>query len=473
MVQHRTGRVLIAEDDETTRVVLEKSLAEWGYEVVVATDGNEAWKRLQDSGAPKLAILDWMMPGMDGIDLCRRIREEKTLIPTYVIMLTGRHEKQDVVESLDAGANDFIPKPYNDDELRVRLEVGRRSVALQQALVNSVRQQQNRGNIPETEQMAQTIAALKERIAELETRLAAARSDPYSDGHETSPDANVSILDEIVVVFKRGEINLPSPPQIGIKFKEMMNSGANLQQIAQILKQDAAVSSKLISISNSAFYRGVAENQTLEQAVGRLGLSTTKQYVDAITNRSLYYTKNKNLKDLVENLWAHSLSCAYAAQIMSQVLKFKLAEDPFTLGLLHDIGKLVLLQAVGELQLKKKLGENIATEELFETIDKNHAKFGAALLKKWKFSDEFVRVATYHDHLKDCESISSGLLIVHFANLVVKSMGYNMSGNAQADSETDLQETQSFRLLKLEMSLVSTVKERTKNHMQELRDYFG
>jgi DNA-binding response OmpR family regulator/HD superfamily phosphohydrolase YqeK len=464
MDKDTSSRVLIAEDDETSRLVLEKSLDKWGYEVVVACDGNEALERFQEPTAPKLAILDWMMPGLDGIDVCRKIREVKTLIPPHVIMLTSRDEKKDVVTGLEAGANDFVPKPFDKDELRARLEVGRRSVELQTALVNSIKKQEG-GSFKEKEEMEQTIVALKKRADELEASLSAAAK---SDDQTALADTSANILDEIVFVFKRGEIHLPSPPQIGIRFKEMMNTGANLQQIAGILRQDVAVSSKLISISNSAFYRGVAENQTLDQAVGRLGLQTTKQYVDAITNRSLYYTKNKNLKDLVEKLWEHSLSCAYASQTVAQILKFKLAEDTFTLGLLHDIGRLVLLQAVGELQLKKKLGENIENVELFETIDKNHGKFGAALLKKWKFSDDFIHVANFHDHLEGCEAISNSLLVVNLANLVVKTLGYSMSDVG----DIDLEGSRSARLLNVDSEVISRVRDRVKTHMEDLKEFF-
>lgn len=464
MDKDTSSRVLIAEDDETSRLVLEKSLDKWGYEVVVACDGNEALERFQEPTAPKLAILDWMMPGLDGIDVCRKIREVKTLIPPHVIMLTSRDEKKDVVTGLEAGANDFVPKPFDKDELRARLEVGRRSVELQTALVNSIKKQGG-DSFKEKEEMEQTIVALKKRANELEASLSAAAK---SDNQTALADTSANILDEIVFVFKRGEINLPSPPQIGIKFKEMMNTGANLQQIAGTLRQDVAVSSKLISISNSAFYRGVAENQTLDQAVGRLGLQTTKQYVDAITNRSLYYTKNKNLKDLVEKLWEHSLSCAYASQTVAQILKFKLAEDTFTLGLLHDIGRLVLLQAVGELQLKKKLGENIENVDLFETIDKNHGKFGAALLKKWKFSDDFIHVANFHDHLEGCEAISNSLLVVNLANLIVKTLGYSMSDVG----DIDLEGSRSARLLNVDSEVISRVKDRVKTHMEDLKEFF-
>ncbi len=459
MAKNAASKVLIAEDNKATRRLLEMLLGKWGYEVIAVVDGNEAWEQLKDPDSPKLAILDWMMPGMDGIDVCRKVREINSPNPPYIIMLTSRNEKEDMIEGLKAGANDFIPKPHDNEVLRARLEVGHRAVELQNALVDS-----DKSN--EKVQMEQTIIALKKQAEELEKRL-----DGYAKGgvKTSSPETGANILEEIVVIFKRGEINLPSPPQIGIKFKEMVSSGANLQQIAHILKQDVAISSKLISISNSAFYRGVAENKSLDQAVGRLGLTATKQFVDAITNRSLYFTKDKNFKELVETLWEHSLSCAYASQAISEMLKLKLQEDAFTLGLFHDIGRLVLLQAVGELQRKKKIGKKITDDELFDTIDQNHGKFGAALLKTWKFSGEYVQVAVYHDQLQEADNISKDLLVVHMANLLVKSMGYSTSGNG----EIDLEKTESATLLKLDSATISSVKDRVKTQMEEMKDCFS
>jgi HD-like signal output (HDOD) protein len=277
------------------------------------------------------------------------------------------------------------------------------------------------------------------------------------------------IIDEIVLVLKRGEINLPSLPQMGVKFKEMFDNSANIQQIASLLKQDVALCAKLIGISNSAFYRGAAENKTLEQAVSRLGLSTTGQYVYAITNRSIYYNKNKNFKGLLEKLWQHSLSCAYASQIVCKTLAFKLKEDSFTLGLLHDIGRLVLLQAVGELQLKQKLPEEIDNKELSNTMDANHGKFGAALLKRWGFSNEYIQISVYHDQLEEADFVSNGLLVVHFANLLVKSMGYNLSGNG----EIDLENTNSAKMLKLDTQKIANIKDLVKVHMEELKGFIA
>jgi len=214
---------------------------------------------------------------------------------------------------------------------------------------------------------------------------------------------------------------------------------------------------------------GAAENKTLEQAVGRLGLATTRQYVYAITNRSIYYTKNKNFKGLLEKLWQHSLSCAYASQIVCKTLAFKLKEDTFTLGLLHDIGRLVLLQAVGELQLKNKFPEEIDDKELSKTMDENHGKFGAALLKRWDFSDEYVRISVYHDQLEEADFVSNGLLVVHFANLLVKSIGYNLSGNAAID----LENSNSAKMLKLDTQKITNIQDLVKVHMEELKGFLA
>lgn len=134
--------VLIAEDDFSTRRTLQAMLARWGYEVTVAGDGNEAWQMLQGPSAPRLAILDWIMPGMDGVEICRKTREAPDAELTYLIVLTGKTTKEDIVAGLDAGANDYITKPFSREELQARVQVGKRVVELQSALSTRVRELQ-------------------------------------------------------------------------------------------------------------------------------------------------------------------------------------------------------------------------------------------------------------------------------------------------------------------------------------------
>ena len=127
-------RALIAEDDVTSRTMLQAILARWGYDLVVVADGLAAWEALQRDDAPRLALLDWMMPGMDGLEVCRRVRARETAEPPYLIILTARGDKADIVAGLEAGADDYIAKPYDSGELRARLGVGRRVIELQERL---------------------------------------------------------------------------------------------------------------------------------------------------------------------------------------------------------------------------------------------------------------------------------------------------------------------------------------------------
>jgi len=128
-------KILIAEDNMTTRRILETILVKWNYDVISACDGNEAWEKLQEKDPPKLIILDWMMPGINGVEICRRLRHPDAVEPMYIILLTARDEKNDIVEGLGAGADDYIAKPFDKEELRARIDVGRRVVELQTALL--------------------------------------------------------------------------------------------------------------------------------------------------------------------------------------------------------------------------------------------------------------------------------------------------------------------------------------------------
>lgn len=132
-------RILIADDDRVSLRVLQGILQDWGYEVVIARDGAEAWACLSAPDRPALAVLDWMMPGMDGPELCRRVRGLRSDVPIYLILLTARAEPGDIVAGLDSGADDYVVKPFDSAELRARLSVGERVLKLQGDLADRVR----------------------------------------------------------------------------------------------------------------------------------------------------------------------------------------------------------------------------------------------------------------------------------------------------------------------------------------------
>jgi len=126
---------LVAEDNPVFQTMLRSMLTKWGYDVVLARDGNEAWRLLQPADAPRLAILDWMMPGFDGVELCRGVRAASREPYQYILLLTARTDSEDLVEGMEAGADDYITKPFKAHELRVRLRAGRRILDLQEELL--------------------------------------------------------------------------------------------------------------------------------------------------------------------------------------------------------------------------------------------------------------------------------------------------------------------------------------------------
>jgi phosphoserine phosphatase RsbU/P len=133
-----SNRILIAEDHYVSRHLLERNLTNWGFEVLSAEDGEAAVRVLESEGAPPLAIIDWMMPRMDGLDVCKRIRADPTRPYIYLVLLTAKSHKEEVAAGLEAGADDYVVKPFDPDELRARLKVGQRVVELERQLARRV-----------------------------------------------------------------------------------------------------------------------------------------------------------------------------------------------------------------------------------------------------------------------------------------------------------------------------------------------
>ncbi|HSP70665.1 MAG TPA: diguanylate cyclase [Bryobacteraceae bacterium] len=131
-------RILIADDSIVSRHLLDATLRKWGYEVVVAADGLEAWNVLQGENPPRLAILDWVMPGLTGPEVCSRVRESSTnreLDYTYIVLLSSKSQREDLIVGLESGADDYLTKPFDQHELKVRLRTGTRILDLHRELV--------------------------------------------------------------------------------------------------------------------------------------------------------------------------------------------------------------------------------------------------------------------------------------------------------------------------------------------------
>jgi HD-like signal output (HDOD) protein/AmiR/NasT family two-component response regulator len=369
-----------------------------------------------------------------------------------VLMLAPPDDSNCAIEAIRAGAFNYIVKSGRYEEI----------------LPTAINEAISRFN--EQKEMKATIVALKKRIAELEELLGAMPQKTVATSCESSSgksgSKNMDIVKEIVSRFKQGEINLPSLPKINMKFQELIDRGADYGQIAELLKQDLAIASKLIMVSNSPFYRGIEINKTMEQAVSRLGIGVTQQYVNVISNRALYTVGQKKYLPVIERLWQHSLACAHACQIIAKLpeQRAEFENDPFIMGLLHDIGKLILVQVISELEGKGKFGTEIPAQEMMNITEAYHGQFGSALLKRWQFSNGCVGAALYHDNLQDADPISKELLIVHFANLLVKGLGFVFTDGSIPDIET----CESAQLLKIGPEAIASIRKDISTYMEDV-----
>jgi HD-like signal output (HDOD) protein/FixJ family two-component response regulator len=440
--------VLVANGDQAEAKAL-LDVASQEFSVSVITSPEEFTGDLREIN---LVLLDCNMTPQSGIDFIGEILK-RSYLP--ILMTTSPDDAKAATEAMKAGAYNYIVKTDHYLEM------------LNFMIAEAIER------FDKYEQMKQTISDLQRKIAELEEKLAHQGSGSDAPGIGLTGDSEKrrsSIFDDMIQRLRRGEINLPSPPQIQVKFEEMLREGAGISEIAHLLKQDMSICSKLISISNSAFYQGIRENRTVEQAISRLGLITTRKYVGIIYNRALYTTQKKTNMELLEKLWRHSICSGIASQLTCEITGVKQAEEVFTMGLIHDIGILILLQILSELNIDLADGKMNAADraDLVKAITLNHGAFGATLLKRWGFSELYQQIALFHDNIENADPISKELLIVHFANSLAKSIGYHWGEHADAKIE----EIPSTRLLQMGPSIIEQVKENTQLHMQELQSIF-
>jgi two-component system, NtrC family, sensor kinase len=239
-------KILIAEDDSASRRLLETLLSNWQYEVTSCVDGNEAWEALKSDDAPSLVILDWMMPGIDGIEVCRRVRAARASHLTYIIMLTAIDTRDDVIEALSMGADDFLSKPFDRGELRVRLQVGKRILGLQDQLVQQEREARNRAEdlvAERTIELSEANLKLKEQQAQLvhAEKMGAIGQLAAGIAHEINNPVsfitnNISSLKEYVEIFSEliGHCEvLLKKMEGGVGREEIEESVAQIKQFSQ------------------------------------------------------------------------------------------------------------------------------------------------------------------------------------------------------------------------------------------------
>jgi HD-like signal output (HDOD) protein/response regulator of citrate/malate metabolism len=438
-------RILIVDDEMVSRIKLELIMEYFG-DCKTADHGDEglaAFFQAHRNNDPfNLIMLDINLPGMDGIQLLSAIRNaEKELKieksrQAKILMATSYRDKDRIVASVQSGCDDYIGKPFDLKLIRNKLEK----------------------------------LGIKERT--LSTNATAASTPAI-----TTTD---QIYGEIVSVIKRNHTELPSLPKIYIKFRELIARRASFNEIVGLLKKDIAITAEIILRSNSPYYRGFVSNKSLGQAVSRLGYNAVVQVVTELSIREFFTMKTEKFRSLIENLWKHSISCAYAAEFISKQLKLDFKGDPFLMGLLHDIGKLALLQIIGDMERKGKFNDGIHPIMLVNILEDYHCKLGAKLLERWKFAECYILTALHHNSLAPTPATGGQtekeaayrqeLMLAQLASQIVNLMGYDILASGPADR--DLNNVAPIQQLNLKPERISETKERVTQRMKEVQDLF-
>ena len=397
-------KILVVEDEMVSRTKLKLIMENFG-ECEAVDNGKDAVARFHKAhqqGKPfGLIMLDIDMPEMDGLQALSEIVTAEIKLEVSkkhkakILMVTSFTDKNRVIRCIQSGCDDYIAKPFD-------------------------------------------INTIGKKLSKLGIRLRTIQ--PEEGAAKPADDSNNShFIDGIVTAFEGKKINLPTLPRIQTKFRELLITGADSQRIANLLKKDVAISAELIRMSNSAYYKGVIQNKSLEHAISRLGAEATAQTVAELTSHKYYTMKSKKYRTLIEKVWRHSIACAFASEITAELLNLELKADPFAMGLLHDIGKLALLQILANMDRRGKFNGGIPSAKLIDTISAHHGVVGAKLLEKWRYADSYIASASDHEDSGTGEDeeikeiVPKEILIVRFANIAAKSMGYSLEENEYTD----------------------------------------
>ena len=416
--------ILIAEDDEyialALHAIVKKSLD--CHKVDVASDGQKAWDYLQKQSYD-LILSDWNMPGLTGQELLEKARASEQHKKTPFLMLTARADKQSVLVAIQSGANDYISKPYQKEQLIEKLN---KLLALSKAREESI-------------------------------------DDLSKDNHLNGDSDSRDVINYVLKRFKDGKVELPVLPHVYNSVNEIMDGeDYSVDDIIKIIETEPAISAALITISNSSFYRGTAVNKTLDQAVTRIGLKATRHYIFMIEGRFLFKSEHKDFANIMHKLWDHSLATSICARELSIQLGKGDKDVIFSMGLLHDIGKLPLVNLLIELTDQ---GADITEETIYSVFATLHTEIGAIMLTQWHFPDEIINIVKYHHDITDTSKHTPELLIVHLANILVRTLGYSLKSH----EGIVIDQIESAQLLNIDKTALEEVLSVVKENIESIK----
>lgn len=344
-------KVLVAEDYEPTRIMLQESMRQWGHDVTAVDNGDDAWEALCGDDAPRIAVLDWMMPGAEGVDICRRLKERQDSTFVYAILLTCRDKKSDRLEGYDSGAHDFIVKPVDRGELRTRIAVGERIVAYEENLREANRRLSVYGT--EMEKLAEE-RALQLRHAD---RLSTLGTMSACIAHElnnpiTVLSINVDCLDTLWSRIANGRGDSPAEQDkvMGLAREEMPSvmseMTSSLERMTRLAKSLTTFASPKKSESEN-----IDLNESLRNAVylSRAALtSRTTVEFELEEGLPMVYCNQQEIEQVLINLLTNAAQALDSSEIRTVRLTTKLSDGMLTV-FVEDTGPGISEEALDSL----------------------------------------------------------------------------------------------------------------------------
>ena len=237
-----------------------------------------------------------------------------------------------------------------------------------------------------------------------------------------------SFIEIIDTHVSSGKAQLPVFDSFALKIrKEVNKENPNVQLIEKLIVNEPAVTSEVLKVSNSSFYKGLQEITTIRNAIVRLGVNEVSNIVACLTHKNQFRSSDTLLKNIMTNLWRHSVGCAMGSHwLANQIGMIAIKHECFFAGLLHDVGKLLILKVVGDLKKNNGADLHITNALLTEAMDSLHEKYGAFLMQHWNFPQRYCVVAQSH-HAEEFDSKNILLLIIRLADKACNKLGIGLS----------------------------------------------
>jgi len=415
--------ILIAEDEPHIATALKTILAKgiMGSIVTITHDGQEALDTLLKRKF-HLIISDWNMPKMSGVELLAQVRGNDKLKNTPFLMLTARGDKESVITAMKSGVTQYIAKPFE-----------------KQAIIDKAKALLANGH---NQTLGETL---------------------HNKNNSSAPAEDEDVIDFLVNRLKSGFIEFPVMPEVGMRAAELSkNKNVSIDELSSLIIQDAALTSRLISIANSPFYSSGRDFDSIDDAIVRIGLRDVNDLIVAISNKNMFEKASGIFDKMLSKLWEHSFATGSCAKIISRKLGIKNVDRMFSMGLLHDIGKLVLLTVLFQLSKQR----NVTEDDLNNILSQLHVKFGRAVIERWQMPIDYIDVIVGHHDLENIAKHPKETQIITFANLLVRKLGYSLID----DDGSELADHELAQLLGLDADTIEKILEQTTFYVDGMKN---